>query len=304
MQRARKVAGTRRVPSAASLPESRSATARGACLLRGFTLVELLVVIAIIAVLVALLLPAIQAARESARRSECQNHLRQIGIGIALHANSKGAFPVGCIGRSSQTGRLLISWNVQILSHLEWRELQEMFNFTLPSYHPDNKPVRDTLLAVFLCPSTESTDLYSSDFDFRDAAFGDYAGIYGVEGSGRDRPLDDVPRSPQTLQDDSLGVMLYEEPIAPKQVTDGLSRTVIVAEARDRRVTPREWANGLNIFAQEEATPINGQGLANEIGSPHPDGALVVFCDARVSFVSSSIEQDALNAMLTKAGGE
>ena len=269
-----------------------------------FTLVELLVVIAIIAVLVALLLPAIQAARESARRTECQNHLRQIGIGIALHANSKGAFPVGCIGLTDKTGRLRISWNVQILSHLEWRELQEEFNFALPSYHPDNKRVRDTLLPVFLCPSTESTEFYSSDFDFRGAAFSDYAGIYGVEGSGRNRPIDEEPRSLQTLRDDSLGVMIYEEPIPPKQVTDGLSRTVIVAEARDRRVTPREWANGLNIFAQEETTRINGQGLANEIGSPHPDGALVVFCDAHVSFVSSSIEQDAFNAMLTKAGGE
>jgi hypothetical protein len=79
---------------------------------------------------------------------------------------------------------------------------------------------------------------------------------------------------------------------------------VIVAESRDRRVSPCEWVNGRNIFAQEQSTPINGKGLANEIGSPHPDGALVAFSDARVSFVSSAIEQDALNALLTKAGGE
>lgn len=278
--------------------------ARGKCLPSGFTLVELLVVVAIIGALVALLVPAVQAARESSRRTQCQNNLRQIGIAMALHANSKGAFPVGCIGRSNATGRLLISWNVQLLSYLELRDLEEKFDFGLPSYHADNKPVRDTLLAVFLCPSTESADLYSSDETFRGAAFSDYGGIYGVEGTQRNRPVDEQPPSQQTLQDDSLGMMLFEEPIAPKQVTDGLSKTAIVAEARDRRVSPREWASGLNIFAQEETTPVNGTGLANEIGSPHPDGALVAFCDARVSFVNCSVEQDVLNAMLTKAGGE
>jgi prepilin-type N-terminal cleavage/methylation domain-containing protein len=271
---------------------------------RGFTLVELLVVVAIIAALVALLVPAVQAARESSRRTQCQNNLRQIAVGLALHANSKGVFPVGCIGLTEETGRLRISWNVQLLSYLELRELEEQFDFSLPSYHADNKLVRDTVVAVFLCPSTVSAELHSSDITFRGAAFCDYGGIYGVEGSGRDRPVDEQPPSRQLLRDDSLAVMLYEEPVAPKQVTDGLSRTVIVAEARDRRVSPSEWVNGRNIFAQEQATPINGTGLANEIGSPHPDGALVAFCDARVSFVASSVEQDVLNALLTKAGGE
>jgi prepilin-type N-terminal cleavage/methylation domain-containing protein len=269
-----------------------------------FTLVELLVVVAIIAVLVALLLPAVQAARESARRSECQSHLRQTGVAIALHANSKGSFPVGCIGRSNNTGRLLISWNVQILPFLEQTELWADFDMSLASYHPDNKSVRDTLLDVFLCPSTESPELYSSEYTFRGAAFSDYGGNYGVEGTGRDRAFGEEPPSPQTLHDDSLGVALYEEPITPEQVIDGLSKTVVVAESRDRRVTKCEWANGLNIFAQEQATPINGTGLANEIGSPHPNGTLVAYCDAHVEFFDESIDQAVLNSVLTKAGSD
>ena len=186
----------------------------------------------------------------------------------------------------------------------KWAISRRQFNFGLPSYHPDNKPVRDTQLAVFLCPSTVPVDLFSSDATFRGAAFSDYGGIYGVEGADRNRSVDEEPPSQQTLRDDSLGVALYEEPIAPKQVTDGLSRTVIVAEARDRRMPSREWANGLNIFAQEHTTSVNGIGLSNEIGSPHPGGALVAFCDARVSFIADSTEQNVLNALLTKAGGE
>ncbi len=66
----------------------------------------------------------------------------------------------------------------------------------------------------------------------------------------------------------------------------------------------REWANGLNIFAQEHTTSVNGIGLSNEIGSPHPGGALVAFSDAHVSFIADSTEQNVLNALLTKAGGE
>src|SRR5262245_24125483 len=84
----------------------------------GFTLVELLVVIAIIGTLVALLLPAVQAARESARRTHCQNNLRQVGIALALHANAHAAFPIGCIGRTSP-GMEYTSWNVQILPFIE-----------------------------------------------------------------------------------------------------------------------------------------------------------------------------------------
>jgi prepilin-type processing-associated H-X9-DG protein len=109
----------------------------------------------------------------------------------------------------------------------------------------------------------------------------------------------------QTIVDDALGVLIYEEPVAPKQVIDGLSKTACIAETAVRRQTESEWVNGQNIFAQDESTPINGRRAAgNEIGSPHPGGASLAFCDAHVEFLAESIEQAVLNAMLTRAGGE
>jgi prepilin-type N-terminal cleavage/methylation domain-containing protein/prepilin-type processing-associated H-X9-DG protein len=285
----------------------------------GMTLIELLVVIAIIGVLISLLLPAIQATRESARRMQCHNNLRQIGVGLALHANAVGAFPIGCIGGRQSEDNRCISWNVQLLPYLEQRNLSSSFDSKVASYHQHNKAVRETVVIEFLCPSTASSNLYSQKDVFRGAAFTDYGGIYGVEGTGRnaeqphDPPQSDSQNSQsaqpaQTLRDDSLGVMLNEVSVSSREVTDGLSKTAIVGELSLRRVEAIdawvEWVNGLNIFAQEQSTPINGVGLFNEIGSPHPGGASLVFCDAHVEFVAETVEQTVLNAMLTKSGGE
>jgi prepilin-type N-terminal cleavage/methylation domain-containing protein/prepilin-type processing-associated H-X9-DG protein len=266
----------------------------------GLTLVELLVVVAVIGLLVALLLPAVQAARETARRSQCQNNLRQVTVAAAHFAERERVFPIGCLGGPFSPDKRCISWNVQLLPFLEQGELWSSFVFTVGSYHPANKFVREVVIQVFLCPSTDSSDLRSPTDAWQGAAFTDYSGIYGVEGPGHSA----AAGSSQTLRDESLGVMLYDEAVSPKQVTDGLSKTSLIAEASIRRAaTKSEWVNGLNLFAQEHSTPINGQGLDNEIGSPHPRGASLAFCDGHVQFVAESIDQAVLNAMLTKAGG-
>src|SRR6202012_6217028 len=99
--------------------------------------------------------------------------------------------------------------------------------------------------------------------------------------------------------------MLYEDAVAPREITDGLSKTACVAETVLRRQVESEWINGNNVFAQEASTPINvSSGLGNEIGSPHPGGASLAFCDGHVEFVAETIEQSVLNALLTKAGGD
>jgi prepilin-type N-terminal cleavage/methylation domain-containing protein len=277
-----------------------------------FTLVELLVVVAIIGTLVALLLPAIQSARESARRSECQNNLRQIGVALNLHVDGSKDFPAGCIGcrparTSDEPAEVLryISWNVQLLHYLEEEPLWRQFEFSLPSYHPTNRPVASTVVRQFLCPSTDEPNLLSSQNVWKGAAFSDYGGIYGVEDPADDATLID-PTATQTLSEDLLGVMVYEVRVSPKQISDGLSRTACVGEVGLRRFSAEtEWVNGNNVFAQEVSTPINGTVvLINELGSPHPGGALVVFCDARVEFVADAIDQQVLNATLTKAGSD
>ncbi len=125
---------------------------------RGFTLVELLVVIAIIGVLVALLLPAVQSAREAARRTQCANHLKQLGLGAQLHVDQVGAFPHGgwgfqCVGVPSkglgpnQPG----GWMYSLLPFIEQKNLFE---------HPDPVSVLQTSFAVMNCPTRRPAKAY------------------------------------------------------------------------------------------------------------------------------------------------
>jgi prepilin-type N-terminal cleavage/methylation domain-containing protein/prepilin-type processing-associated H-X9-DG protein len=283
---------------------------------RGVTLIELLVVIAIIGLLVSLLLPGIQAAREAARRVQCHNNMRQIGVGLALYANAAGAFPIGCIGGRTPADQRSLSWNVQLLPYLEQQSIHDRFDFGVSATPAANKAIAATTIPLFLCPSEFEGDLFSSQGPWKGAAFTDYGGIYGVEGIGRNVELPDPgqggdsqdpppSQSTQTLRDDSLGVMLYDIGVPPRAISDGLSKTVCVAESTYRRLSRfAEWANGHNIFSQEQSTPVNGKGLYNEIGSAHSGGASLLFCDAHVEFVAESVEQTVLDAMLTKAGGD
>jgi prepilin-type N-terminal cleavage/methylation domain-containing protein/prepilin-type processing-associated H-X9-DG protein len=274
----------------------------------GMTLVELLVVVAIIGLLVALLLPAVQAAREAARRTECQSNLRQLGVAMALHANAHGAFPVGCLGYRADftvtppAPARFIAWCVPLLPFVEQPAVADLIDVSLPSYHATNKQGAATIIETFLCPSTLESALTNPKGLWKGAAFTDYAGIYGVEGPTRQET---TIGAIQTLADSSLGVFVFEEAVAPKHIVDGLSNTAAIAETTVRRETESEWINGQNVFAQDETTPINHRRAAgNEVGSPHPGGASLAFCDGHVEFVAETIEQDALNALLTRAGGE
>lgn len=122
-----------------------------------FTLVELLVVIAIIGVLVALLLPAVQAAREAARRMQCQNHLKQLALGLLNYHDSKGIFPpslqfdAGQAPGSSTNFRP--NWVIMMLPHIEQQGLYDSFNFAQTISHADNRLPRGTELSFMKCPS-------------------------------------------------------------------------------------------------------------------------------------------------------
>ena len=266
-----------------------------------FTLVELLVVIAIIGVLVALLLPAVQAARESSRRARCANNLRQQGLALIGFESERRTLPTGCVDCLAPPQRFH-SWNSQILPWLEQASLRKQLDFAVPSYQAANIALGGMTIDVFLCPSTLEEDLASKSGLWRRAASTDYGGIYGVEGVGRDA-LEEG--NSQHLELASLGVMVYDEPVAYRDVLDGLSQTAAIAEMKLRRRVECEWINGQNIFAQEQETPINSaSGLGNDIGSPHPGGAQVTFCDGHVAFLNEEIEQASLNALLTRAGEE
>ena len=118
---------------------------------RAFTLIELLVVIAIIAVLIALLLPAVQAAREAARRSQCVNNLKQIGLAMHNYHAQQNKFPGAAI--TNKQGKPLLSWRVAILPLLDQQGLYEKFKLDEPWDSPHNRALLTSIL--FRLPSSE-----------------------------------------------------------------------------------------------------------------------------------------------------
>src|ERR1700722_831199 len=124
---------------------------------RGFTLIELLVVIAIIGILIALLLPAIQAARESARRSQCSNNLKQIGIGMHNYHDTHRVLPFGCGAPDAvtpQTG----TWAALLLPFIEQQTVYALFNFKLAMNDPGNAAAVASLVDTYVCPSDGSAE--------------------------------------------------------------------------------------------------------------------------------------------------
>jgi prepilin-type N-terminal cleavage/methylation domain-containing protein/prepilin-type processing-associated H-X9-DG protein len=191
---------------------------------RGFTLVELLVVIAIIGVLVALILPAIQAAREAARRTQCKNNLRQLGVAVQTHHDSRGAFPMGRDG----TNKLAVSWAFQLLPYLEQNAIYTSFRKGVEVDHDDNARAMRTPVATFFCPSRRAPAA-DRDFDNDDAATlkpgvaagGDYAANVGddMDNDGAD-----------VFEPDEAGPIYTRSKISARQVTDGLSNTFAIGE--------------------------------------------------------------------------
>lgn len=129
---------------------------------RGFTLIELLVVIAIIAVLIALLLPAVQQAREAARRTQCKNNLKQLGLALMNYESSHRVFPPARIDLSGlpyiPSGFYQNSWTTMCLPYFDQAPLYNSYNFNLCWSDPGNLPVTSTSIPVFLCPSASTAN--------------------------------------------------------------------------------------------------------------------------------------------------
>jgi prepilin-type N-terminal cleavage/methylation domain-containing protein/prepilin-type processing-associated H-X9-DG protein len=250
----------------------------------GFTLVELLVVLSILAAAAALLLPAVQAARESARRTVCKNNLRQIGMALQNYHSARGSFPPGGLEwrPAGNTRHRQIAWSALLLPYLEQQSLSERLDLSTPFDSPINAEGAAAVLAVYVCPtSPDGTQLV----DGRGPC--DYGGIFGERITSPNQP----PK----------GIMLYDRAIRSEQVRDGLSRTFIVAE--DTLWTEGQWINGRNVF--DQAYAINAAPpFENDIRSLHPGGAQVLMADASVHFFDEATELLILAAHCTRAGGE
>ena len=133
-----------------------------------FTLVELLVVIAIIGVLVALLLPAVQSAREAARRAQCANNLKQIGLGMLNYETTRKHFPPGRYKPADIPEKNIMSWSVWHLPYIEQQNLFELIDFTEglnepPNNLPDFSGPTNTIIDTYLCPSTGRLQRFRGD---------------------------------------------------------------------------------------------------------------------------------------------
>ena len=199
---------------------------------RGFTLIELLVVIAIIAVLIALLLPAVQSAREAARRIQCTNNLKQIGLGIHNYHSTHNMFPLGStLSYCGYQGSNYLSWtswsgHALMLPFLEQGPLYNSMNFNLAAIYCDpvyltNTTAFNTRVSAYLCPSDGNAG------QFRINSY--YASMGGANYGDNSYVPDDNAGGLTTPN--SSGLFDFQIGFTVAQVTDGLSNTIAFSEA-------------------------------------------------------------------------
>lgn len=188
---------------------------------RGFTLIELLVVIAIIAVLISLLLPAVQSAREAARRAQCANNLKQIGLAMHNYASAHKAFPPGRV--NSHIAGMGNAWGAyaQMLPELELAQVFNALNFMLaPDIDLANTTGSAIFIAVFLCPSDPSPPEYAQ------TNYGMHNYLLNV---GNQYPVTTQPAAPLTGRPN--GIFYENSAVGFASVTDGLSNSIAVSES-------------------------------------------------------------------------
>lgn len=279
-----------------------------------FTLVELLVVIAIIGLLVALLLPAVQAARESARRTQCKNHLKQIGIALHQYHDRTGHFPPGyrtAVAADNSDLGPGWGWASFLLADLEQTNVGSLasWNFDIGDSH--NQAVRGTLLPVFLCPSDPAPPRFTVDATTTTVAYGNYLAVNGNRGVSGAAATND-------------GTFLRNRWFRAADITDGLSCTLFIAE-RSQRMSYTTWVGAvtggdvpsrLDPAAVESAAALvlghcgphvpNNPAVtdADAFSSSHPSSVHFLFGDGSVHLLTDSISVPVYDALATRAGGE
>jgi prepilin-type N-terminal cleavage/methylation domain-containing protein len=280
-----------------------------------FTLVELLVVIAIIGVLVALLLPAVQQAREAARRSSCLNNMKQIGLAIAQYELSKKVYPPSNTDDVWNWEDIPTepnhSWASVVMPYVEESALKDKINFKKPSLDSVNWPAAGTTVAIYRCPSFTGP-AFSGDSHYPAGTFaiGNYVSIGASD-------VDHL-----SVIGDPEGVIFPISKIKPKEVTDGLSHTMFIAESREEKLrvwidgrtaayTALAYNNGPSLASTPPAlnfTPYyhDGGGMKCDYGpsSMHPGGAHHLFGDGSVHFLLDTISKSTYVGLCTRAGGE
>jgi prepilin-type N-terminal cleavage/methylation domain-containing protein/prepilin-type processing-associated H-X9-DG protein len=272
----------------------------------GFTLIELLVVIAIIAILIALLLPAVQQAREAARRTECKNHLMQLILAVHNYDMAHEVLPPGSVNDTrpiSNTPKgYHVSWIVQILPHLEQGNAYRHFDFKYGVYAQQNADVRVHRIRVLVCPSDQGGGTGGGQTPFHTS----YAGCHHDSES----PIDV----------DNNGVLFLNSSVAYEQIPDGSSSTIFIGELIVEG-TDLGWVSGTRATLRNTGTPLNAFTMVAQLPAPggagvpaaqgvggfssrHEGGAHFAFGDGSVRFLSENIDPMLYGHLAHRADGE
>jgi len=303
---------------------------------RGFTLIELLVVIAIIGVLIALLLPAVQSAREAARRSQCTNNLKQMGIALTSYHGSHNALPPGYVSAVSSVTNggggveqgAGWAWAAMILPQMEGQPIYDATNFRLSVGLPANTTAISMRLNTYLCPSDSPPNLApvrdkTNANTLTQLGAGNYVGMYGTG---------EIAANP----DNGNGCFFRNSSISIVRIKDGTSQTIWVGE-RSHNLSFVTWTGafpggwvfntpggegGTNTYnapggepsasmvlgpvglVDGNRTPNNKQAHVSDYWSRHPGGVHFVFGDGSVHFLKDSINAPVFRALATRAGKE
>ncbi len=262
-----------------------------------FTLVELLVVIAIIGVLVGLLLPAVQAAREAARRMQCSNNLKQLGLAMHNYHDTFGSLPPGWIDDASNQNRM--GWGTFVLPYMEQSNLHDSMKtagaydvpwYTIPDMTTASAalpvPYAKTILDGFICPSDPSGGL---NLDLHEYGKSNYTGIGGAH----------------YISPTANGTFYNNSYIAFRDMRDGLSNLVMIGERSTIKQPSRSfikkgtlWIGGTTsgeyyhnnaIVSASEYYSINGTAGNFNLTSAHPGGVQFLLGDGSARFISETI---------------
>jgi prepilin-type N-terminal cleavage/methylation domain-containing protein/prepilin-type processing-associated H-X9-DG protein len=264
---------------------------------RGFTLIELLVVIAIIAILVALLLPAVQQAREAARRTSCKNNMKQLGLALHNYHDTIGVFPFAWMSGPDLN---VSSWGIMILPYLEQSALYNLWNSEVPAFNEavalfnpvlvqQNLEVIRTPLPVYVCPSCPEAEVHNYSLPANSAGSGvppmdltwtaarsDYITTNGVRGDFAAIAYANFPGGPGGARSGALGAvgMVSNDGITSmRSIVDGTSNTIMIAERTGSSNIYRRKQIDATLTAL--AGPANGGGWGDFLNGEHwPQGTL------------------------------
>jgi len=278
----------------------------------GFTLIELLVVISIISVLIALLLPAVQSAREAARRIQCVNSLKQFTLALHNYHDSNGSYPAGYRFKTNYVWGGF-GWGTAILPNMEQSNLYNALNISFPAWHESNQTICKTHMQFFLCPSDETSAYGLLARDGLKFSMSSYVASFG-------------PGDMDLNPDDNRGVFYRNSRTSVSMIPDGLSNTLAVGERHNgefevhtgtdhgHMVAETVWAGAIRELPDDDHAhttlfetgngPNSREMNDRNCASRHPGVCNFSFMDGSVRVLKQSIALPIFQALSTRSGGE